>query len=215
MRLSRLLFSAAIPAVVFGPAPAAAYDTTWYKTDFWAGEYPAGFTLTSDVSAMIRREPLPDAPRDIECAMKKDETYHPWNGDRVKASKLEFLTYVKKITYVLSADSEILLVDEKTESDIEVPFRAGDEWTYLTYYGEGMFRLEFRGKEYGADQSLFEVSREKGKTGSDTDHDHHEWLRLTCANGATGWLLLDDVLDLPEYEKPDFPEYGRAEDRKP
>ena len=213
MRLSRILVSAAVPAIVFGPAPAIAYDSSWYRTDFWAGEYPAGFTLSSDVSTKIRNEPLPDAARDIECALKKGQTYHPWNSERVKSSKLEFVTFVKKITYVLSADSKILLVDEKTDSDVEMSFKAGDEWTYLTYYGEGMFRLEFRGREYGADQGLFEVSKEKGKSGSDTDHDHHEWLRLTCANGATGWLLYDDVADLPAFERPDFPEYGKTLDR--
>lgn len=193
--------------------PLLAYDATWYKTDFWAGEYPNGFTLAKDFTTEIRETTDLDAARSVKCALKQGETYHQWNEDRVKASKLEFVSYVKKVAYEIKQPATLILQNEKTESDETIVFRAGDEWTYLTYYAEGAFRMEFKGVPYAAEQELFEYSQEKGKKEGDSDHEDHEWLKLTCANGKKGWLLFEDVAELPEFEKPDFPEYGKAEDR--
>lgn len=202
-------FLAAFAALALS-APAFAYDSSWYKTDFWAGEYPNGFTLKEDMTVKIRKQPLPGAARDIGCAMKKGATYHPWNRERVESDKLEFLSYVKKVTYRIKSESKVLVHDEQADKDKEVAFNPGDKWTYLTYYGEGSFRMQYEGKEYAADQTLFEMSEEKG----DREHEEHEWMRLTCANGAQGWLLLSDVVEQPQFERPGFPEYGKAVDKK-
>ena len=203
----------ALPLLMSGVGYALAYDATWYKTDFWAGEYPNGFTLAKDFTTEIRETPDPDAAHSVKCALKQGETYHQWNEGRVKASKLEFVSYVKKVAYEIKQPATLILQNEKTESDETIAFKAGDEWTYLTYYAEGAFRMEFKGVPYAAEQELFEYSQEKGKKEGDSDHEDHEWLKLTCANGNKGWLLFDDVAELPEFEKPDFPEYGKAEDR--
>lgn len=191
-------------------APALAYDDTWYRTDFWAGEYPNGFTLAEDVTVKIRKEALPAAPQDIDCALKKGATYHPWNGERVKSDKLDFVSYVRKVTYKIKSPAKVLLQDEKKEADREIDFKPGDTWTWLTYYGEGMFRMEFDGTEYAADQALFDVSDDKG----DREHKEDEWLKLACANGASGWLLLADVMEQAPFDRLNFPEYGKAPDRR-
>jgi hypothetical protein len=209
MHCSRLLaVFAALTGFVL-TTEATAYDSSWYRTDFWAGEYPSGFTLKEDVTTKIRNEPLPGASRSIDCALKKGETYHPWNGSRVKSSNLDFISYVKKATYRIKSPATILLHDENKKTDLKVAFRPGDTWTWLTYYGEGVFRMVYRGKEYAADQSLLEVSEDK----ADVEHEEHEWLKLTCANGARGWLLVEDVKDELQFEMVDFPEYGKAMDR--
>ncbi|RMF04408.1 MAG: hypothetical protein D6773_06490, partial [Alphaproteobacteria bacterium] len=150
-----------------GQSPALAYDASWNRTDFWAGEYPNGFTLTRDVSVMIRSEPLPEAPRTIACALRKGETYHPWNAARVKASGLEFLSFVKIVTYRIEKTGTLTLYDARTGKEEKVAFSPGDQWTYLTYYGEGAFRMAFRGKQYEADQSLFDISADKGSSEHD------------------------------------------------
>ncbi len=193
------------------PVQALAYDATWYKTDFWSGEYPHGFTLNEDVTTQIRADHDPKAQKDIACTMEKGATYHPWNGDRVKSSKLEFLSFVPIETYVIKAPVTFTLHDEQTKSDVTVSFKQGDEWTYLTYYGEGAFRMKFQDKVYAAEQDLFEASKEKDGKKTDTQVD--EWLKLTCANGATGWLLLGDVLGQPGYDSPKYVEYGVAVDK--
>lgn len=194
------------------PAAAFAYDASWYKTDFWAGEYPEGFTLKQDVTTNIRKKLDRDAPRDVTCTLKEGETYHPWNDERVKASKLEFVSYVKKVPYEIKGDATLTLMNEKSEKDVILNFERDDEWTYLTYYGEGAFRMEFKGVVYTADQSLFDVSREKGVDGANSNHELFEWMKLTCANGTTGWLLYEDVHNQPGYQRPEFPEYGKAVD---
>jgi hypothetical protein len=202
-------FLSALASLILS-APALAYDDTWYRADFWAGEYPNGFTLAEDVTVKIRKEARPAASRDVDCALKKGATYHPWNGERVKSDNLDFMSYVRKVTYRIKSRAKVLLQDEKKEADKEIDFKPGDTWTWLTYYGEGMFRMELAGTEYAADQALFDVSEEKG----DREHEEDEWLKLTCTNGAQGWLLLADVVDEPAFDHPDFPEYGKAPDRR-
>jgi hypothetical protein len=193
-------------------APAHAYDASWYKTDFWAGEYPHGFTLKQDVTTQIRAAPDPKAPGTIKCTMKKGATYHPWNGKRVKSSKLEFITYVPTEIYVIKTPAKVYLRDEKTEKELEYSFKKGDEWTYLTYYAEGMFKMSFKGKSYAAEQDLMEISKEKGGKTSDKDRFDHEWMKLTCANGAKGWLLLSDTAGNPAFDGAKISEYGKASD---
>lgn len=205
---------AASLAIVLGAAmPASAYDDSWYKTDFWAGEYPEGFTIKQDVTTKIRKEPDHKTAREIECSLKKGETYHQWNEARVKSSKLEFVSLVKKVVYIIKEPASLALIDEESEKDTKINFDNGDEWTYLTYYAEGAFRMEFKGVVYTAEQSLFEVSGEKGAVGPNSIHETSEWMKLTCANGKTGWLLYEEVFKLPQLEKPEFPEYGVAIDK--
>lgn len=193
-------------------APAQAYDDTWYKADIWAGEYPSGFTLESDVVTKIRDAADPDAPRTIDCALKKGETYHPWNEARVRSSKLEFVSFEKKVEYVVRTPNTLTIYNEKTESDVEVAFAAGDVWTYLAYYAIGTFRLEFQGTHYKADHALVKISFLRSGKLPDHEHTYDEWLKLTCANGPTGWLLFADVAEDPQFKQPNFPEYGKALD---
>lgn len=193
---------------------AHAFDETWYKADFWAGEYPEGFTLKKDFATKVRANPDLKAERMIDCALKKGATYHPWNEARVEESKLQFVTFVKKVIYVIKDPVTLVLHNEIVAENEKVVFDADDEWTYLTYYAEGSFRMQFNGAVYTAEQSLFEVSNEKGAVGANSAHETFEWMKLTCANGASGWLLYDDVFELPQFEKPEFPEYGKALDRR-
>lgn len=194
-------------------SPARAFDETWYKADFWGGEYPEGFTLKEDFETKIRATPDLKAERSINCALKKGETYHPWNEARVEASNLEFVTFVRKVIYVINKPVTLVLHNEILAEKEKVVFDADDEWIYLTYYAEGSFRMQFNGGVYTAEQSLFDASTEKGVIGANSAHEIFEWMKLTCANGATGWLLYDDVFELPQFEKPQFPEYGKAVDR--
>jgi hypothetical protein len=192
--------------------PAQAYDASWFKTDFWAGEYPHGFTLKQDVTTKIRTKPDPDAARSIDCALKKGATYHPWNHNRVKSSKLDFISYVPTETYVIKRLGKVFLRDEKTDKEFKYSFKKGDEWTYLTYYAEGMFKMGLKGKSYTAEQDLMEISKEKGGKASNKDRTDHEWLKLTCANGAAGWLLLGDTIGNSAFDGAKIIEYGKATD---
>ena len=208
-----ILNLALLPIAQLLPDSALAYDATWYKTDFWAGEYPHGFTLEKDVSTQIRATLDPQAPRTIDCAMKKGATYHQWNIERVVSAKLEFISYVPTVTYVIEKPAAFTLRNEQTDSDEKITFGKGDEWIYLTYYAEGAFKMSFKGTAYSAEQDLMEASREKDTKTLAKDRFVDEWLKLTCANGASGWLLSRDVLGKPPYGSPNFIEYGVAKDK--
>jgi len=192
---------------------AFAYDATWYKTDFWVGEYPHGFTLEQSVTTLIRTAPDPLAAMTINCTMTKGATYHPWNSERVASSKLEFISYVPTETYVIKKPATFTLRNERTDIDEKITFGTGDEWTYMTYYAEGMFKMSFKGTAYTADQDLMEASQEKDTEALTKVRFVDEWMKLTCANGASGWLLLGDVLGKPPYGSPNFVDYGVAKDK--
>ena len=205
---------AGLAFAVFLPAAAQAYDAAWYKTDFWAGEWPNGFTLKEDVTTKLRARPDKAAARIIDCALKRGETYHQWNQDRVLSSRLDFVTFVRKVKYVIKTPGKFDVQDEKTKADVSLSLKAGEEWTYLTYYGEGYFRMEYKDRVYGADQSLFEHSKTKSGKRAEDEHAEDEWLNLLCANKAKGWLLYTDIAEHPVFERPDFPEYGKAVDKR-
>ncbi|MEM8878673.1 MAG: hypothetical protein AAGD23_12505 [Pseudomonadota bacterium] len=110
-------------------SPAIAYDDGWFRNDFWSGEYPNGFTLTSDVETQIRQAPDPDTKRDVACTMESGATYHPWNQDRVASSGLAFVTYVAIETYVVETPGVFLFENEETGNLDEVSLEQGEEWT--------------------------------------------------------------------------------------
>ncbi len=213
--MSRLLAFAVLVflnPVQSAPASASGYDASWYKAGFWAGEYPHGVTLKKNVTTQIRAEPDPHAARSIGCTLEKGATYHPWNEKRVVSSKLKFISYAPIVTYEIEKPSTITLRDEKTDTEVKLSFGKGDEWTYLTYYAEGMFKMAFKGTSYTAEQELIEASKEKGGKASQKARNVDEWLKLTCANGASGWLLLGEVLGQPGFSEPEILDYGKASD---
>ncbi len=214
MRVAWLAIGIGVAALLAAASPAFAYDQSWYRAEFWGGEYPHGFTLSEDVTTPIRAEPDPAAAPSIDCALKKGETYHPWNAERVAASGLAFVTYSLKVPYEIVTPIETDIYPQ-SEGDAEThAFKAGEQWTYLTYLAEGSFLMAFSGKTYSAEQELIDASKEAGDIAiGDTPDD--EWMQLTCANGATGWLLLSDVVNEPAFGGPNITEYGKAEDLAP
>lgn len=212
----RICASACLALMIFvqlSPTPALAYDASWYKTSFWAGEWPHGFTLKNNTTILIRTKPKFEEPRTIDCALTQGATFHPWNNKRVASSKLEFISFVPIITFVITKPISLTLSNEQTELEEKLSFSTGDEWKYLTYYAEGHFRMKFNGKIYGADQDLLEASNEKTVKNSSGVCTADEWMKLTCANGNSGWLLLKDVQSHAAFADPEISEYGKAADK--
>lgn len=191
-----------------GPA-AAAYDRSWYMADFWGGEYPAGFTISAPVTTMIRAGPDVDLVRSIECTLEAGATYHPWNLARVDSANLRFLTFSMKESYRFTRPTTATLATLEGV-DRTMFFAEGEAWTYLAYLGEGNFLLEFAGETLVGDPSVLENSVTASPP---TSQAPDEWLGLTCANAATGWLLLREVYDTPGFDVPNITGYGDAADR--
>jgi len=217
-RLPVLSIFALVLHAGFAPSLAQAYDSSYYRTDFWGGEYPRGFTMSADKTIAIRSQPDPDSAPTIDCVLEKGATYHPWNEKRTKTSKLEFVTFVRTIDFEIKAPVSILVTDEETRKEETIAFRAGDRWTYLTYYAEGAFRMRFKGVVYSAEQDLFDASWElvdgsRRRDTRETRFEADEWLRLVCANQARGWIFMREIADKPGFEGANVIKYGEAADR--
>jgi len=213
LRISLVLLLALGHFILLAPSAAIAYEATWHRTDYWSGEYPPGFTLKADVTIQIRNRPNPASLKDIDCTLQKGATYHPWNDERVASSKLKFMSFVRTVDYVIEAPITTTFINEQSKADEAVSFQAGDQWTYLAYYGEGTFRMTFQGTVYTAEPDLIASSKRVDGKSNDEPSEEDEWMNLTCANGAVGWLLLWDVANKPGFDGPNIVNYGEASDK--
>jgi hypothetical protein len=86
---------------------------------------------------------------------------------------------------ILTVKNDFTFQDEDTKIDL----KKGDTIEYLVYGAEGWFTVRINGKEYGADQSLFDQVEPVDEGAYRQD----EWLNITCKNGKKAWILLDDL----------------------
>ncbi len=206
----RFLAALAVACALASPAVAEGYDDTWYAADFWTGEYPDGFSVSGPVTIKIRPELSPAAEPSVDCQLADGATYHPWNAQRVESDKLVFKSFTRIDENVVNADTDATLYDHEDGTETKRTFKKGERWRYLTYLAEGMFLMEVDGKLYEGDQGLIENSKSVVEGIGQTD----EWMGLTCANGATGWLLFADTVDVPGIAEPNIVTYGEAADAK-
>lgn len=209
MRTFILSAAAAIVALAAGPALAqSAYDDGWYRAPFWSGEYPNGFTVIRSVTVQLRPTLDPAAERTIACDLPARATYQPWNGARVDAQDLAFVSYTRIADYKVREAHTATLSRSDDGAEAEVSLKPGDVWRYLVYYAEGAFQMEFGGVKYDGDQSLFEVSEQIGDTNG-----YEEWLHIECPNNREGWLFMGDIqIDDAAFTGPNITEYGTSKD---
>jgi hypothetical protein len=212
------------PAATPGASYGAKYDASWYMSPEWSGgEYPHGFTMTANVTLKIRPVPDPGAPKSTSCTLRQGSTFHPFNRSRVASDHLEFVTFTRIVTYELEQDYSADLTPEPDGGNQNIAFKKGDRWSYLTAIAEEEFLIRIGDKTYRANQGLYQVSREVGaavdhRQGTPEERQNewqrrnHEWMKLTCANGATGWILYNEVSNAPGFSRVDACE-GCAEDR--
>lgn len=163
------------------PAMASSYDSSWYKADGWSGEYPNGFSVIKKNVVVKGRESVDlNAPASISCGLPIKAVFHPWNAKR----KAAFVSMSKIVLLTVKED----FVFESDETKIDL--KKGDVIEYLVYGAEGWFTVRINGKEYGADQSLFEKVEEVAEGAFHQD----EWIQVPCKSGKKAWLLLADLV---------------------
>jgi hypothetical protein len=128
------------------------------------------------------------------------------------SSKLAFVSYTPTVVYVVNRSGTFYLRDQSDDREFELTIEAGEEWSFLTYYAEGMFQMAYDGTIYTGEQDLYEASspRELDNPLKDTEAD--EWLKLTCANGNRGWILMSEISQNPFFGEPNIVDYGQAAD---
>ena len=201
----------------YRPAPPVQYTGPVLNTaDFWGGEWPRGFTMKADTLVKARKNFDTDLAKDVSCTLKKGATYHPWNHKRNKLTPMTFKTKETAVVYQVTKNTTIKLERENDRELEEIQFKAGDEWAFITYYGEGLFRLSYKGKLYIGEEQVYQWSADM--SGGTDRFLFEEWLGLPCDNGVKGWILLADLgnIDEPEenspFSAPNFLGYGVAED---
>jgi hypothetical protein len=195
--------------------PAFAYDASWHQAPGWSGEYPNGFTIAADMTIDIRARLDPAAPKSVSCRLKKGATYHEWNRKRIAADRLQFISFTRIKTYMMTGELTVQLERRRDREFIDVHFRNGDTWSYLFYSAEGFFLLKFGDEVYVAGQEMFEKSTEVASGGDAAASDYDEWLGLRCANGAVGWIFANEMKDKPGILGANIPGYGKASDGLP
>jgi hypothetical protein len=168
-------------AMLAASSALAAYDNTWHQSEYWSGEYPNGFAVIKKGVVVTGRTGMDlDLARSVSCELPFKANYHPWNSKR----KAEYRTASKIVAMVAKEDVTI-----GYEAD-QITVKAGETIEYLVYGAEGMFTVRYNGKDYEADQSLFEkVSYDQALL----DLPQDEWLKIACKNGKIAWLFLRDL----------------------
>lgn len=159
----------------------AAYDSGWYQTVGWSGEYPAGFSVVKrGVSVPARAAMDLDAEKKISCALPYRAVFHPWNRTR----KAGYHTASRIV--LLVASSDFYLGDGELVHDL---VKRGEPLEYLMGGSEGIFSVRYNGKIYSADQGLFSVV----EAFDETQFREDRWLNVRCLNGKSAWIYMEDI----------------------
>ncbi|RYE07568.1 MAG: hypothetical protein EOP22_17205 [Hyphomicrobiales bacterium] len=209
MRIVSFLAFAGLMATPAVAQSVESYGDDWYRAPFWSGEYPAGFTVLKDTVVQLRPALSPTAAKTVDCPLPAKATYQQWNGARVEAEGLHFVSFteIDEMEVTAALDTSLFRNDDGTS--VDVGFKPGDKWRYLAYFGEGAFLMEYDGVRYEGDQGLMEVSKslQPGERG------YEQWLRINCANNQWGWLFFGDIVqDDITFTGPNIVEYGRSAD---
>ena len=205
------LFAVFLFVSFFSPPAAyaeqSAYDESWFATDRWNGEYPNGFTVGKEVIVHGRRSLDLNSAKDQRCELEPFATYHPWNWERIKQDELLFRSFAKKILLTSTRDFTYSFYVEGEGVQKEMQIKKNDLITYLSYLSEGMFLVEYKGKQYVADQDLMDFV-----SGAHPPAEEHQWLRLKCLQGNQVWLNFSDLVGTEGILEPYIIEYGNAKD---
>jgi hypothetical protein len=204
-------------AVGQSPPTSSGYDNTWYVSEFWSGEYPAGFSVTrkdTDVRARARMDKA--APREVACKLPYLAVIHPWNRSRIMKSKIRFFS-ATKILRLVAKEPFVYEFAIRHAPAIKIRLRKGDMIEYVRNDAEGLFEVRLAGKQYTADQNLFDHMEKVARDQFVED----DWVSLTCEGGSGAYILLSDlVIEGAAGERtpgvsevgPGQADYGRARD---
>ena len=167
-------------------APAGGYDSSWYISNFWSGEYPPGFSVTRpDTVLRARRAMDKAAPRDVACKLPYLAVIHPWNRRRIAAGRIKFLS-ATKIVRLIAKES---FVFEDIGGNAKRKIKKGDVIDYIRNDAEGSFEVRIAGKQYTAGQDLFDQMQNV----PDDQFVEDDWVLLACMGGERAWLFLAEL----------------------
>jgi hypothetical protein len=188
MRLS-ILVTAAV--MLTAGSVQAGYDKSWYITEYWSGEWPNGFAVVAPNVVVPARSVMDkEEPPSISCALPYKAMFHPWNVNRNQQGNVRYVTASKIVPLVARADFAFQPDDGSTP----IPIAKGQVIEYLIYGAEGFFTVRIDGKEYTAEQGLFDSVEPV----ADDAFVQEEWLHLRCENAKRAWIYVNDLMQTGE-----------------
>lgn len=172
---------------------AFAYDSSWYKSPGWSGEYPPGFQVTKRGVTVLGRKTVDETEvPSVKCVLKRNK-YTPGKAlpkaEYMEVSKIIPMTAKQDFTYATSAYNE----QTQDFDDYTIDIKKGDIVEYLTYYAEGSFRARYKGKEFDAEQDLFDNVEYDLLADGTSPFINEQWINLSCMNKVNVWLNLKDL----------------------
>lgn len=190
MKIKNILLGAALLLTV---SVTKAYDSTWYDSQGWSGEYPPGFQVYKKGITVLGRTSADDteAPS-VSCVLKRNR-YAPGRS----LPKADYVQKSKIVDMFAKADVEYPTYNYNpaTESfdDVFISIKAGDKIEFLVYGAEGWFLARHNGVEFEADQSLFDHVTYPETADGGFPYEMDQWIYLSCVNNVSVWLMLSDL----------------------
>jgi hypothetical protein len=171
-------------------AALSGYDTTWFLSPGWPGEYPPGFAvLDAEVKVPARARPNPTDPQDIACLLPQYANYQLWNNPRTDEDDLEYFVATKKVPVTVLEDTDVEFVGEAGIETLSL--KKGEVLTYLRYIGEGFTVMSYNSKEFDINEGELQSVTDIG----DAQLEEDLWVRVTCLGGKQAWLMFDEVIE--------------------
>lgn len=190
-------------------APASGYDSSWYISDFWSGEYPHGFAVTQpDMTVQARRSMDKAAPRSIACKLPYLAVIHPWNQRRIAASQIKFRSATRIVQLI--AKEAFVFEDAGGEAKRKRAIKKGEVIEYIRNDAEGSFEVRIAGKRYTAGQDLFDHVQDVPSDQFVED----DWVSLACSGGGRAWIFFAELglgSDDPTAQTPGISAVGRGQ----
>jgi hypothetical protein len=169
-------------------APPSGYDSAWYVSEFWSGEYPPGFSVTVPDTVVAARARMDKAaPREVACKLPYLAVIHPWNRSRIAKSKIKFLSATRIVRLVAKEPFDFATQDARPR---KVHLNKGDVVEYIRNDAEGSFEVRIAGKQYTAGQDLFDHVEDVAQDQFVED----DWASVTCEGGNRAFVLLADLM---------------------
>jgi hypothetical protein len=136
---------------------------------------------------------------------------HPWNAGGINKNGIEFISASKIVPMIAKQDFKFS--GYAGEKAVKFPVKKGMTLNYLRYNAEGTFEIEISGRQYTADQDLFDHVDDTSLADSAAD----QWVLMTCTNGNRAYIYFDDLVNVAGIADvgPGVTEYGKARDLTP
>ena len=168
------------------------YETTWYFTDFWPGEYPPRFSVVKEGVVLAGRSEMKlTAAKNVKCPVPQFATFSPWNYERNALDNLQYKSVVKPSPVMMTESVQVQARSEfGGDSGLTLDLQEGDILGRLVGIDEDHALYRFQDNNY-----IIASAELYGKAQFEENPQRYDfWINLPAENGGRGWVLLSDAI---------------------